>query len=332
MKESQNLPPKNDFSDETYPSKKQSTSSEMISISFPRVHLTHELLTPLNAILGFTQILNSEKKQLSTSHKEAVQAIHQAGELLLNRITTLFQLNNAPVSVLDGIDMAQDTDDLPQNLHILIVDDAKTNRLVIKNMLSIFKGMTIDEAADGYSALEKIKINTPHMIFMDLYMPDLNGFDTARMIRKNSFYDNITIIAMSADACSCDENSLNDYGFNAFLEKPIRMSLMRSMIKEFSQNFEKCPLSESEMQSSTFSLKGLLPDQNILEKLIRFARQGAYSEIKHFLSQLENNHPEYAEFISQVQNFLKTFQFKNIIVLIKSNPLPEPLQPDETER
>jgi len=307
-------------------------TSEMLTVKMPRIQLTHELLTPLNAILGFTQILIFEKDQLSESQNDAVQAIHQAGELLLSRISTLFQSNDTPisVSVSKEFDVSENNTEpsieLSKELNILIVDDTKTNRLVIKNMLQQINKVIITEAFDGNNALEMIEEKKPDMVLMDLYMPGLDGFETTRILRNRYPNDSIQIIAMSADS-SYNEHQLKDYGFNSFLEKPIRMKHVLQIIKAYKQTSSK--EHSSVIEDVAHSLSFALPDKEVLEKIIRFSQQGAYSEIKHYLKSLGENQPEYKKFIAYIQKLLKAFKFNKIITFIKSNPLNEFLQQDE---
>jgi len=308
-----------------------SSSNETITISMPRVQLAHELLTPLNAILGFTQVLNSEKKSLQPSQREAVQAIHQAGELLLNRISSLFQFGtNQLEQKFDCINDPSETNiTLAQNIHILIVDDATINRLVIKNMLSIFNNVTIDEAFDGKNALEKMKQKQPHLIFMDLYMPEMDGYRTTQVIRERYADYRMIIIGMSADSSLFNAKKMKTYGFDEFLAKPIKMRQLKKIISTYSSYFQKESASTSENLQS-LSHQTNLPDHNALEKLIRFSRQGAYSEINYYLEQLEKKYPEYHTFISRIRQLVKSFNFNKIISLIKSTNLSdESLQQDE---
>ncbi|KPA13784.1 Signal transduction response regulator, receiver region domain protein [Candidatus Magnetomorum sp. HK-1] len=291
-------------------------SDDLITISIPRVQLSHELLTPLNAILGFTQVLQSEKN-MSPGHIEAVEAIHKASEKLLRRINELFQISDSPSKSIDYLDFPENQEDFTKESRILIVDDTSTNRLVLKNMLSTFSNVILDEAKDGFTALKKIEQNLPHIILMDLYMPKMDGFETAKKIRSNPLYDNIAMIAISADSYAFDEKKLKDHGFNSFLGKPVKMAQLKAMIIELCKNIESNNMSEKD-RDSFFSFKGLFPDQKSLEKLIKFSRQGAYSEIKQYLNKLEEKHPEYIEFILLVQKSLKKFQFKNIISMIQA--------------
>ena len=296
---------------------KEVDTDELINISLPRVQLSHELLTPLNSILGFTQILRTEKN-LEPSHVEAVKAIHESSENLLKRINELFRLSDSS----NGFEFFDNPDNqkaIINETRILVVDDAATNRLVLKNMLlSISKTkIIIDEAVDGNYALKKIEKKQPDIVLMDLYMPEKDGFQTAKEIRMNPLYNDIFLIAISADSFAFDEKELNEYGFNTFIVKPVKMNQLKEIILGFSKSTDM-DKEEDQDRKSLLSYKELLPDKKNLEKLLNYSRQGAYSDIKQFLGKLEKMQPEYKEFVSQIQALLKKFQFRNIANLIQN--------------
>jgi signal transduction histidine kinase/CheY-like chemotaxis protein len=109
--------------------------------------------------------------------------------------------------------------------HILSVEDIEINRLVLDELLAETKAV-VDEAIDGVQAVEKFKASPAgyyDFIFMDLLMPNMNGYDAARSIRSLDRDDAVTvpIVALSANAYQEDVRQAIAAGMNGHLAKPV---------------------------------------------------------------------------------------------------------------
>ncbi len=119
---------------------------------------------------------------------------------------------------------------------ILLVDDVDINRIIAIELLSPFK-LEIEEACDGSEALEKFK-NSPEgfydMIFMDIQMPTMNGYETSKAIRQLERSDSsVPIVAMTANAFKDDIDMAFLSGMNGHIAKPIEMSKVTDALKKF---------------------------------------------------------------------------------------------------
>lgn len=105
---------------------------------------------------------------------------------------------------------------------VLIVDDTEINLMVAKALLAPLN-MQIETAGDGYEALKKIEENSYDLIFMDHFMPGLDGVQVTKKIRsmENNPNATIPIIALTADAMSGVKEELLKEGMDDFLSKPI---------------------------------------------------------------------------------------------------------------
>jgi CheY-like chemotaxis protein len=108
---------------------------------------------------------------------------------------------------------------------ILLVEDIDINREILKELLSETY-VDIDEAADGKEALELVAASAPgryDLIFMDVQMPNMNGYEATRAIRALDHSDakEIPIIAMTANAYKEDIDQALEAGMNGHLSKPI---------------------------------------------------------------------------------------------------------------
>jgi len=280
------------------------------------VSITHELLTPLNIILGLTQILCKDNS-LSSQHKEMIETIQNAGENLLSQIHEIFDMPDYDTDTeicLSNKKISGTPFSTP--IHVLIVDDVAVNRFVIKKMLSKYSNVSSDESADAQSAIDQIQIKKPHIVFIDLHMPDMNGFEVIQQIRKDESNQDIVFVMMSSEGRTYHEDQIDACGVDAYLSKPIRAGKLYTIFEQF---VPKICDNQDETDAPVIAQPDKLPDENFLQELIRLARQGAYSEIKNLMEQLKSRQSEFMAFIHYLEQLLKKFQFKEMIDWINSS-------------
>ena len=108
-------------------------------------------------------------------------------------------------------------------INILLVDDNFINRLLVIHLLED-RGYSVIEAENGYQAIEKLKEEDIDLILMDISMPELDGMEATRLIRKmdEAYLRNIPIIAMTAHAFQEQIQKAMDSGMNDYLSKPFK--------------------------------------------------------------------------------------------------------------
>ena len=114
---------------------------------------------------------------------------------------------------------------------VLIVDDIKTNRDVLKGSLSGYKINTI-EAKNGQEAITAIDKYKPDLVFLDLRMPIMDGYEANEMIQKNPNWSNIPVIAITASAFDKDQKKVIDLGFSGYVRKPASLNDILQMLKK----------------------------------------------------------------------------------------------------
>ncbi|MGM0519786.1 MAG: response regulator [Campylobacterota bacterium] len=114
----------------------------------------------------------------------------------------------------------------------LIIDDSKIARkMTIKNLKQLInESDEILEAANGQEAVDLYKEHTPHISFMDLTMPILDGFEATKQIKE--FDDNAKIIIVSADIQEQAMNKVKQNGAMGFIKKPINKTNLENMLKK----------------------------------------------------------------------------------------------------
>lgn len=113
---------------------------------------------------------------------------------------------------------------------VLIVDDNRVNVKVLKMTLEKL-GVDADSVCNGLEAVEAIKNNPYDLVFMDVHMPNMDGFQATEEIRK--FNQEISIIGLSADVTKEAIDEAKGVGMNDYLTKPISFSKLRTHLPSY---------------------------------------------------------------------------------------------------
>ena len=114
---------------------------------------------------------------------------------------------------------------------VLVVDDVETNLYVTKTMLETF-GVSVELCTSGKETLDKIEQdNIYDIIFLDHMMPEMDGIEVVKILRKNGY--NYPIVALTANAVKGQVEFFMKSGFTEFMSKPIDFKVMRSLLVRF---------------------------------------------------------------------------------------------------
>jgi len=121
-------------------------------------------------------------------------------------------------------------------LHVLVAEDIEVNRLILGKILST-RGATCEMAENGQEAVDKFNASQPgqyDLIFMDIQMPVMNGYDAARAIRASDHPSarSVAIVAMTANAFADDVREALDSGMDGHVSKPIVMDQMEATLRK----------------------------------------------------------------------------------------------------
>ncbi|MFD0861735.1 response regulator [Sungkyunkwania multivorans] len=114
-----------------------------------------------------------------------------------------------------------------KNRKVLIVDDNKINQVVTRKVLEL-QGMHCDVCDNGYDAISKVEENVYDLVLMDINMPDINGIETTRSIRR--FDTKTPVIALTAVGIEELGQDLFEAGMNDFVLKPYEKSLLFKVV------------------------------------------------------------------------------------------------------
>jgi hypothetical protein len=181
-------------------------------------------------------------------------------------------------SVENKVDVAIE-DDRSISLETLAVDDNDMNLMVVKHLFQRL-GVDPDLAESGFDALEKCKLKSYDMIFMDISMPEMNGIETARRIRKECPENKGTIIvAMTAHAMDGDRESFIQQGLDDYISKPFDREKLREIIEKY-RNRKK-----TIREDNTEEVENVLLDRNELSRKFENDMEFIEEMLKMFLNE-----------------------------------------------
>ena len=112
-------------------------------------------------------------------------------------------------------------DALPDALRVLLVEDNKVNRMVVKGHMRRY-GMRFTDVENGREAIERLEDEVFDLVLMDVHMPVMDGIEAIGRIRRSGKnYADVPVIALTADAMIDDRRRLLSIGMNGYASKPV---------------------------------------------------------------------------------------------------------------
>jgi signal transduction histidine kinase/CheY-like chemotaxis protein len=187
---------------------------------------------PIIIFTGKSLSLAEEKKIRQYADSIVVKTAHSYQRILdeVSLFLHLVEENNKPVQK-SGYKKLGALNDVLQDKMVLIVDDD------VRNIFSLTKAlerlnMKIITAVDGKEALEKMKEHPGiDMVLLDMMMPEMDGYETARKIRENPAWKNLPVIAVTAKAMTGDRNKCIAAGASDYITKPIDIDQLLSLLR-----------------------------------------------------------------------------------------------------
>jgi sigma-B regulation protein RsbU (phosphoserine phosphatase) len=210
----------------------------------PLSHLRHDLRTPINQIIGYSELLMEEAADAKHGAYDAdLKKIQRAAKTLLGLINTnltddRLTLSGAVVTAAPAADpalpvaaeaasAAEAAAAIPG--HILVVDDNEGNRDMLMRQLER-QGHTVASAENGCAALDRLRAEPFDLVLLDLMMPVLDGHGALLEIKGDPALRHLPVIMISAldelsSVVRCIERGAEDY-----LPKPFNPTLLRARI------------------------------------------------------------------------------------------------------
>ncbi|HEY9052014.1 MAG TPA: response regulator [Gammaproteobacteria bacterium] len=116
-------------------------------------------------------------------------------------------------------------------LKVMVIDDSKTIRRTAENLLKK-EGCEVVTAVDGFEALAKIAEHKPDIIFVDIMMPRLDGYQTCALIKHNRIFKSTPVIMLSSKDSIFDRARGRIVGSEQYLTKPFTREDLLGAIKD----------------------------------------------------------------------------------------------------
>ena len=208
---------------------------------------------------------------------------------------------------------------------ILIVDDSASNRTLFMDLLEPL-GFVLVEAENGHSAISKTISMNPDLIFMDLKMPDMDGFETVKQIRKLSAQDgseveDLKIIAASVNAYESEIDYSLAVGCDDFLAKPIEMDKLFHLLEthlELKWIYRESVIKKDSIVKEHAEVEHLALPREEVDILYDLAMKGELLHLKQYSFKLEELGEEYKPFAERLRKLVDAFDEDKIMDLIKN--------------
>jgi len=215
-----------------------------------------------------------------------------------------------------------------ENATIMIVDDIQDNRKLVTSTLQRYD-FNIIEAIHGQDALEKLENIKVDVIFMDIKMPVMDGYEATYTIKHDERFKNTPIIALTASVMGKDLEKINTYHFDGYLRKPVSQEALLSTLGEFIAH--KSLKLQDETKDNNQTISANLPHViEILETTMQESWEtvkdkGDFSLIETFASALkdlaeENKVQQLAVYAAQLQHNCESFDIDKIDFMMHSYP------------
>ncbi|MBA2271740.1 MAG: response regulator, partial [Chthoniobacterales bacterium] len=201
--------------------------------------LLHDLRTPLNHIIGYSEMLLEQARELGLENVLAdLPKIHAAGKQLSSLVNDKF--DSAPRPQTSGSNDARRNDaKAPETLAlsasgaaqgvVLMVDDVEANRDVLSRQLRR-QGYAVAIAASGQAALDHLRTTDVDLVLLDIMMPEMDGYEVLQRLKADEALRHIPVIMISAlseldSVVRCIELGAEDY-----LPKPFDPTLLKARV------------------------------------------------------------------------------------------------------
>jgi CheY-like chemotaxis protein len=198
-----------------------------------KVHAEPELASVPVVVFTGKDLSSEEQVHLKMMAKSIVLKDVQSPERLLDE-TALFLhwvVTELPPEKQKMLDKLHTSNEVLCGRKILVVDDDARNIFALTSLLEN-QDMNVVSVTNGQGAIDIVK-NTPDlsMVLMDIMMPDMDGYETMREIRKSAKFRTLPILALTARAMKGDREKCLDAGASDYIAKPVNTDQLLSLMR-----------------------------------------------------------------------------------------------------
>jgi len=200
-----------------------------------------------------------------------------------------------------------------KDIKILVVDDKEPNRKLLVKMLASV-GFSLENATNGFEAIELFKSTNPDLILMDMFMPVMDGFEAIRTIRALPGGKDVKIFAVTASVFEEDKQNILESGADEFIKKPFKEYEIFEKISErlgvkfISQALETRTKEKEKSEPLTIELLSLIP-QRIKDQIKEAIINGDIEMMEEKIIQLSSIDQLMSD---QLLSLVKTYSFEKL--------------------
>lgn len=201
-------------------------------------NMSHDMRTPMNAIVGFTTLLDNESKN-PEKVQEYTKKIAFFSQHLLGLINDVLDMSKIEAGKMKLTLEEENMDEIIENIDALVRPQMVLRRQKFEIIVELLKmeGAECTVCENGQLAVETFTAseeNTINLILMDVQMPVMNGYEATKAIRSSGhpMAETIPIIAMTANAFVEDIHDALDAGMDAHVAKPVDMKVLKETVAQ----------------------------------------------------------------------------------------------------
>ena len=200
---------------------------------------------------------------------------------------------------------------------ILITDDNRSNLMVAEGLLKPTK-IKVDCASSGAECIARLRSEKYNAVFLDHMMPEMDGVETLKLIRKEGLAIGIPVVALTANAVSGARDMYLDYGFEDYLAKPIAGNSLEKMLIKLLPR-ELVHMTEEETAEKAVPTEATA---SLIDRELGMSYCGNMEEL--YIMILRTYSDEYEERTAKLREYYEQNDIQNYRILVhslKSNSL-----------
>ena len=195
-----------------------------------------------------------------------------------------------------------------QKKRVLIVEDDSTSRILLERYLAEYPGLELKSVGDGLAAIEEVSKEVPALVFMDLIMPRLDGFETCEILKSVPRWKNIPVVFTSSLAGEDQVRRGLEVGAHSYLKKPLSLkNLLETLDHVFAVGTEE----SASQKDESFQ---------ILNEIINSAKQ-AFNIMTGDLTSFDGYSNVPAEYASKTWDYAGTISTEGAATITVSSGL-----------
>ncbi len=210
-------------------------------VQIKRPILITRVMKSLEAVIDLVKLV---KDQNSENDEDAIETETETVDVI-EKVETITKAETSKTTT-------EDTNTAHTGHHALIIDDSAAIRKQLELELRD-AGISSDFAESGEEALEKIEDNQFDLVFLDIIMPGIDGYETCRAMRAKASYKKTPIIMLSGKTSPLDEVQGVIAGATTYLTKPVKSAMLQETLKRVTKWLDNFAVVDKTKKSEAIS-------------------------------------------------------------------------------